>query len=229
MEKGGLENINGLHDYVIAHSLSEATILSQLREETGKDEMAIMQIPPEQGQFMAFLAKLIGAKRTIEIGVFTGYSTLCLALAMPEDSYTVACDVSEEWTAIGQKYWKQAGVDQKIDLRIAPAIETLKSLIDEGQSGTFDFVFIDADKPNYDRYFELSLGLLRPNGLMAIDNVLLFGSVVDSNFMDESLRSNLGEDSIQAIRDLNIKLKNDARVDISMLSMADGITLVRKK
>ena len=147
---------------------------------------------------------------------------------MPDDSYTIACDVNEEWTAIAQRYWKEAGVDSKIDLRIAPAIQTLEALLEDGQSETYDFVFIDADKDNYDKYYELSLKLLRKGGLMAIDNVLLFGSVVDSNILDEKLKKMLPEHSIQAVRDLNLKLKDDNRVDISMLQIADGITLVRK-
>jgi len=147
---------------------------------------------------------------------------------MPSDSYTVACDVSEEWTDIAQRYWKEAGVDNKIDLRIAPASETLKLLIEDGQSESYDFVFIDADKDSYDNYYELSLSLLKKGGLIAIDNVLLFGSVVDSNLLDISLKDKLPESSIQSVRDLNKKIKNDSRVDISMLQIADGITLARK-
>jgi predicted O-methyltransferase YrrM len=188
-----------------------------------------MQIPAEQGQFMALLVKLMGAKKTIEIGVYTGYSALCVAQALPDDSYTVACDMSEKWTAIAQKYWKAAGVNEKIDLRIAPAIDTLQSLIDSGQSGTFDFVFIDADKKNYDHYYELSLQLLRSGGLIAIDNVLLFGSVIDMSLLSEALQKVLSVEDVEAIKALNKKIKLDQRVDISMLSMADGITLVYKK
>jgi predicted O-methyltransferase YrrM len=228
MEKGKLDLVNNMYQYVLASSLRESDILNRLRVETGKDPKAVMQIPPEQGQFMAFLVKLIGAKRTIEIGVYTGYSTLCVAQAMQNDSYTIACDVSDEWTTIAKKYWKEAAVDSKIDLRIAPAIDTLKSLLEDRQSESYDFVFIDADKDNYDQYYELSLKLLRKGGLMAIDNVLLFGSVIDSNILDEKLKKMLPESSIQAIRDLNLKLKDDNRVDISMLQIADGITLIRK-
>lgn len=229
MEKGRLSLIENLHDYVLENSLRESDVLYQLRLETDKDSSSIMQIPPEQGQFMALLIKLIGAKRTIEIGVYTGYSTLCIAQAMPDDSYTIACDVSETWTNIAKEYWVKAGVDKKIDLRIAPATETLELLISEGQNETYDFVFIDADKDNYDTYYELSLSLLRKGGLIAIDNVLLFGSVIDSNLLDISLRDKLKENSIQAIRDLNNKIKNDDRVEISMLQIADGITLLMKK
>ncbi len=229
MKKGNLEYSEDINRYVLNNSLRESEVLSNLRTETNNDPDSIMQIPAEQGQFMALLVKLIGAKRTIEIGVYTGYSTLCVAQAMPSDSYTVACDVNENWTAIAKKYWQHASVDSKIDLRIAPAIDTLNLLIDDNQSGTYDFIFIDADKINYDRYYELSLALLKSGGLIAIDNVLLFGAVIDSNNLDESLRSSITEDSIQTVRDLNKKIKNDDRVDISMLKIADGLTLVRKK
>ncbi len=229
MEKSNLEYSEDIHRYVLDNSLRESQILSQLRSETNNDPDAIMQIPPDQGQFMALLVKLISAKRTIEIGVYTGYSTLCVAQAMPSDSYTVACDINENWTAIAKKYWQQAYVDLKIDLRIAPAIDTLNSLINDNQAGTYDFIFIDADKNNYNHYYELSLTLLKSGGLMAIDNVLLFGSVVDSDNLDEALRTSITEDSIQTIRDLNKKIKIDERVDISMLKISDGLTLVRKK
>ena len=229
MEKGKLSLVENLNEYVLDHSLRETDILSRLRVETEKDSSSIMQIPPEQGQLMALLVKLIGATRTIEVGVYTGYSALCVSQAMPNDSYTVACDVSEEWTNVAKQYWKEAGVEHKIDLRLAPALETLTSLIEDGQSETFDFIFIDADKENYDNYYESSLALLRKGGLMAIDNVLLFGSVIDSSLLDKSLVGKINEASIQAVRDLNVKIKNDDRVDISMLQIADGITLAIKK
>ena len=229
MKKGKLELIESMYGYVLNSSLRESDVLSRLRLETEKDPSAIMQIPPEQGQLMALLVKLIGAKRTIEIGVYTGYSALCVSQAMPKDSYTVACDVSEEWTDVAKRYWKEADVDKKIDLRIAPASETLELLIDDGQSESYDFVFIDADKDNYDNYYELSLKLLKKGGLIAVDNVLLFGSVIDSELLDIKLRDKLPESSIQSVRDLNKKIKNDDRVDISMLQIADGITLARKK
>jgi len=229
MEKGKLELVESLQKYVLDNSLRESPDLVRLRIETEKDAAAIMQIPPEQGQFMALLVKLIGAKRTIEIGVYTGYSTLCIAQALPGDSYTVACDISETWTNIAKNYWIKAGVDKKIDLRIAPATETLELLLGEGQKETYDFIFIDADKDNYDAYYELSLKLLRKGGLIAIDNVLLFGSVIDSSLLDKSLRDKIPESSIQAVRDLNIKINSDTRVDISMLKIADGITLLMKR
>lgn len=229
MEKGKLGLVENIYQYVLDSSLRESELLTRLRTETKKDPSSIMQIPPEQGQLMALLVKLIGARRTIEVGVYTGYSALCVAQAMPSDSYTVACDVSEEWTDIAKRYWKEANVDKKIDLRIAPAFETLKSLIDDGQSESYDFIFIDADKDSYDKYYELSLKLLRKGGLIAIDNVLLFGSVIDSSILDEKLKNKLPESSIQSVRDLNHKIKNDNRVDISMLQIADGITLALKK
>jgi len=225
VEKGNLNQVKNIRQYVLNNSLRESDILNRLRLETAKDSLSIMQIPPEQGQLMALLVKLIGAKRSIEIGVYTGYSTLCVSQAMPDDSYTVACDVSEQWTKIAKKYWKEACVEQKIDLKIAPASETLQALIDAGQSESYDFVFIDADKEKYDEYYELSLKLLKTGGLIAIDNVLLFGSVIDSSLSDGTFP----ESSIQAMRALNIKIRDDNRVDISMLQMADGITLVRKK
>jgi len=229
MEKNKLALVDNLQEYVIGKSLRETDLLSLLREETAKDPAAIMQIPPEQGQFMALLVKLIGAKRSIEVGVYTGYSALCVAQAMPDESYTVACDIDEEWTGVAKKYWRQAGVEHKIDLRIAPAAETLQLLLDEGQAGTFDFVFIDADKESYDIYYELSLRLLRPGGLMAIDNVLLFGLVVENHGLDASSNTSFSEACIKAVRALNIKIKSDERVDISMLPIADGITLAMKR
>jgi predicted O-methyltransferase YrrM len=221
--------VENLYEYVLENSLRESDVLNRLRIETEEDPSAVMQIPPEQGQLLALLVKLIGAKRTIDVGVYTGYSSLCVSQAMPHDSYTVACDVSEEWTSLAKRYWKEAEVDNKIDLRIAPASETLESLINDGQSESYDFVFIDADKENYDKYYELSLKLLRKGGLIAIDNVLLFGSVVDYNLLDSSLKSKFPESCIQGLRDLNKKIKDDSRVDISMLQIADGITLIRKR
>jgi len=229
VKKGELEYDNRIHAYVLESSLRESDVLARLREETEKDPDAIMQIPPEQGQFMAMLVKLIGAKRTIEIGVYTGYSTLCIAQAMPDDSYTIACDVNEDWTNVAKRYWIEASVDKKIDLRLGPAVDTLNALIEDDQTGSYDFIFIDADKDNYDNYYELSLRLLKAGGLIAIDNVLLFGSVIESCTMDESLRDTITEKSVQSIKNLNIKIRCDNRVDISMLKLADGLTLVRKK
>jgi caffeoyl-CoA O-methyltransferase len=178
-----------------------------------------MQISPEQGQFMALLVQLIGAKKTLEIGVFTGYSTLSVALALPEDGRIVACDVNEKDCAIAYSYWQKANVAHKIDLRIAPALDTLDSLIADGESSTFDFAFIDADKSNYDSYYEKSLQLIRPGGLIAIDNVLWYGRVADSEIQDRRTKR---------IRALNEKVRSDKRVTMSLLPVGDGLLLSLK-
>ena len=217
-EKTFLER--SLHDYLLSVSLREPDLLQQLRHETASHPMSQMQIAPEQGQFMALLVQLIGAKKTLEIGVFTGYSSLAVALALPPDGKLVACDVSDEYTAIAQRYWKLAGVADKIDLRIAPALETLDQLLAEGQANTFDFAFIDADKSNYDNYYERLLQLVRKGGLIAIDNVLWSGQVADPTVQDT--RTN-------AIRSLNDKLHQDDRISLSLLAIADGLTLALKK
>ena len=217
-EKTFLER--SLHDYLLSVSLREPVLLQQLRHETASHPMSQMQIAPEQGQLMALLVQLIGAKKTLEIGVFTGYSSLAVALALPPDGKIVACDVSDEYTAIAQRYWQMANVTDKIDLRIAPALETLDQLLAEGQSDTFDFAFIDADKSNYERYYERSLQLVRKGGLIAIDNVLWSGQVADPTVQDT--RTN-------AIRSLNDKLHQDDRISLSLLAIADGLTLALKK
>ena len=208
-----------LHTYLLQHSVRDSSVHQALREETQQLTMGRMQISPEQGQLMGFLTSLIGAKRAIEVGTFTGYSALCVALALPEDGYLLACDISEEWTNIGKKYWEEAGVNEKIDLKLAPAVETLSQLTTE-QNGSFDFAFIDADKANYDSYYELCLKLVRTGGLILVDNVLWGGSVIDDSIQDE--------DTI-AIRELNTKIYTDPRVDVSMLSVGDGLTLIRKR
>jgi predicted O-methyltransferase YrrM len=209
-----------LHDYLLATSVREPEILQKLRQETASHPEAIMQISPEQGQFMRLLVQLMGAKKTLEVGVFTGYSSLSVALALPADGQIIACDVSEEFTAIARRYWQQAGVADKIDLRLAPALETLDALLADGQAGTFDFAFIDADKENYDGYYERSLQLVRPGGLITIDNVLWSGQVADPQFQDKST---------QAIRALNKKLHNDQRVTLSLVPIGDGLTLALKR
>jgi caffeoyl-CoA O-methyltransferase len=229
VKKSDIQVSKRLYEYMLSVSVNEHSVLKKLREETHKDPHAIMQIPPEQGHFMALLVKILGAKKTLEIGTYTGYSTLCVALAMPDDSITVTCDINSEWTELGMKYWKKAGVQNKIDLRIAPALDTLDRMIYDGQINSFDFSFIDADKINYDGYYEKSLKLLRPGGLIAIDNVFLFSSVVDPGLLDENLRLRISDADIQAMRALNEKINNDERVDMSMLPIADGLTLVRKK
>jgi predicted O-methyltransferase YrrM len=208
-----------LYEYFLSISLREPEILTQLRQETAKQPMAMMQIAPEQGQFMALLVQLMGAKKTLEIGVFTGYSTLVVALALPPDGQVIACDISEEYTAIARAYWQKAGVAHKIDLRLAPALETLDQLIREGQTESFDFAFIDADKSNYDNYYERALQLLRPGGLIAIDNVLWGGKVADSEVQDNRT---------EKIRDLNQKLYQDPRIILSVVPIADGLTLALK-
>ncbi|MFM9266686.1 class I SAM-dependent methyltransferase [Tychonema sp. BBK16] len=214
----GLEN--KLYDYLLSISLREPDILQQLREETGKHPMGMMQIAPEQGQFMQMLVQLMGATKTLEIGVFTGYSSLCVALALPSNGQIIACDVSEEYTAIARRYWEAAGVANKISLHLGPAINTLDKLIAEGQTGTFDFAFIDADKENYEAYFERSLQLVRNGGLIVIDNVLWSGRVADPKVQDESTL---------AIRTFNDKLRNDPRVTLSVVPIADGLTLALKR
>jgi predicted O-methyltransferase YrrM len=209
-----------LYDYLLSISLREPDILEQLREETAKHPMSMMQIAPEQGQFMQMLVQLMGATKTLEVGVFTGYSSLCVALALPSNGQIVACDVSEEYTAIARRYWEAAGVANKISLHLAPAIDTLDKLIAEGQAGTFDFAFIDADKENYESYFERSLQLVRNGGLIVIDNVLWSGKVADPQIKDESTI---------AIRTFNDKLRNDPRVTLSVVPIGDGLTLALKR
>jgi predicted O-methyltransferase YrrM len=208
-----------LYDYLLSVSLREPEILAQLRRETAQLPMARMQISPEQGQFMALLVQLMGAKKTLEVGVFTGYSSLIVALALPPEGQVVACDLDREYTAIARRYWLQAGISEKIDLHIAPALETLDQLLADGQAGTFDFAFIDADKGNYGNYYERSLQLIRPGGLIAIDNVLWSGRVADPQEQDKQT---------EAIRSFNQKLFRDERVTISLVPISDGLTLARK-
>jgi caffeoyl-CoA O-methyltransferase len=207
-----------LQEYLVGVSVREPEILRELREETAKLPMAGMQIGPDHGQFMQFLIRLTGAKRCLEIGTFTGYSSLAVALALPRDGSILCCDVSETYTATARRYWEKAGVAAKIDLRIAPAIETLKQLIGGGQAGSFDFAFIDADKENYDAYYEAALTLVRKGGLIAIDNVLWSGAVADPKKNDPDTA---------ALKALNRKLHGDERVDLSMLPLGDGLTLAR--
>jgi caffeoyl-CoA O-methyltransferase len=179
-----------------------------------------MQIGPEQGQLLAFLVELIQATTVLEVGTFTGYSALCVALSLPEDGRLVACDVSEEWTSVGRRFWKEAGVSDKIELHLGPAAQTLGTLLEEGMAESFDFAFIDADKEGYDAYFEYGLQLLRPGGLMAIDNVLWEGKVSDPSVSDPDTT---------AIRALNAKLRNDPRISLSLLPIGDGLTLALKR
>lgn len=209
-----------VYEYLLSVSLRENEILRQLREETANHRLARMQISPEQGQFMGLLIKLMGVKKILEIGVYTGYSSTAMALALPEEGKIVACDVSEEFTKIARKYWQKAQVESKIDLHIAPALETLDKLIAEGEEETFDFVFIDADKRNYGNYYEKSLQLLSQGGLIAVDNVLWNGKVADAEEQDNLTK---------AIRNFNQKLAQDDRIDLSLIPIGDGLTLARKK
>ena len=220
MGKESLELDNRLYEYLLSVSLREPEVLTKLRQETSQHSASIMQISPDQGQFMALLVKLLGAKKTLDIGVFTGYSSLVVALALPEDGKVIACDRDPHATAIARRYWQDAGVAHKIELHLAPALDTLDRLITEGESGSFDFAFIDADKRNYSNYYERALSLLRPGGLVAIDNVLWFGSVADPQDTDKRT---------VAIREFNHKLHHDPRVEISMLAIADGLTLAFKR
>ncbi len=211
---------DALYAYVIGHSVREHPVLAELRATTAGLRHAGMQIGADQGQLMGLLVKLLGARRTLEVGVFTGYSSLAVALALPEDGRIVACDVSEEWTAIARHHWERAGVAHKIDLRLAPALSTLDSLLSSGGAGTFDFAFIDADKSNYRAYYERTLGLLRRGGLVAIDNTLWGGAVVNAEVQD---------DDTKAIRALNDALHRDERVDVAQLTVGDGLTLALKR
>jgi predicted O-methyltransferase YrrM len=209
-----------LYRYLLDHSLRENALMRQLREATAGLEMARMQIAPEQGQFMALLVELLGAEHIIEIGTFTGYSALCMAQALPEHGELVCCDVSKEWTDIGRPFWREAGVEQRIHLHIAPALETLDSLIANGRAGSFDMAFIDADKTSYLEYYERCLKLLRDGGLLLFDNTLWGGAVADP--------ANQEADT-QALRALNDCLHDDARVSISLVPVGDGLTLARKR
>ena len=209
-----------LYEYLLGASLRELPLLKRLREETARHPRATMQISPEQGQFMQLLVKLLGAKRCIEVGVFTGYSSLCVALALPQDGRLLACDVSEEFTSVARRYWKQAGVEARIELKLAPALKTLDARIEAGEAGTHDLAFIDADKSNYSGYYERILKLLRPGGLVLVDNVLWSGAVIDEQDKTEDTA---------AIRAFNEMVKRDERVDVSMLPVGDGLTLARKR
>jgi predicted O-methyltransferase YrrM len=209
-----------LYGYLLDESLREPDVLRRLREETASHPKAEMQIAPEQGQFMALLVRLMGARRILEVGVFTGYSSLAMALALPADGRLVACDVSEEFTSVARRYWREAGVESRIELRLAPAVDTLDALLTAGEAGRFDLAFLDADKESYDAYYERSLALLRPGGLIVIDNVLQEGKVADPAVQTAP---------VVAIRHLNRKLLRDERIDLSMLPIADGLTLARKR
>lgn len=208
-----------LYSYMVDSWSRETDVMRELRQETSALEMSAMQISSDQAQFMAFLVKLIDARNIIEIGTFTGYSALAMALATHDECKITCCDVSEEWTSMGKRYWDKAGISHKIELKLAPAVDSLKQLLSE-KKRCFDFAFIDADKANYDNYYEACLALVRPGGIIAIDNVFWGGSVVDEAQQDEDT---------QAIRNLNKKLKSDERIDLSIVPIGDGLTLAMKR
>jgi predicted O-methyltransferase YrrM len=209
-----------LATYVVGVGTREPDVLARLRAETAAIPEHDMQIAPEQGAFLALLVELLGARRCIEVGTFTGYSSTAVALALPEDGRLLCCDVSEEWTSMARRYWDEARVAGKIELRVAPAAETLDRLLAEGEESTYDFAFVDADKSGYDGYYERLLRLVRPGGLIALDNTLWGGAVLDQDAGDADTR---------AIQALNVKLAGDERVSLSMLPMADGVTLARRR
>lgn len=209
-----------LYGYLFDMSLREPDVLRRLREETSQMPEAKMLIPPEQGQLMNLLVQAIGARKTLELGVFTGYSALWTALALPPGGLLIGCDVNKEWSDIAQRYWREAGVSDRIELHIGPALKTLDSMLRESQAGTFDFIFMDADKENYLEYYERAFQLVRPGGLIAIDNVFWSGKVIDPEITDpETL----------ALKELNERLREDDRVLLSILPIADGLTLALKR
>jgi predicted O-methyltransferase YrrM len=220
MSNRTIDLTDSLYDYLLSVSLRETDLQRRLREETAALPMARMQISPEQGQFMAMLVRLTGARRVLEVGVFTGYSSLAVALALPKDGRIVACDVSEEWTAVARRYWAEAGVADRIELRLAPAVDTLDALLEGGAAGTFDLAFIDADKTSYLDYYERALRLLRPGGLVMTDNTLWSGRVADPE---------VGDADTVALRHYNEHLHRDTRVDLSLVPIGDGLTLARKR
>ena len=219
MGKRTLQLTDTLYQYLLDHSLREHPAQTALRTATMQHRYAGMQIAPEQGQLMAMLIKLTGARYALEVGVFTGYSALTVALALPDDGRLLACDVSDEYTRIGKPFWEQAGVAHKIELCLAPAIETLDVRLTAGEQGTFDFAFIDADKTSYDAYYERCLLLLRRGGLIAIDNMLWDGAVASPSKDPDTL----------ALQALNAKLHSDQRIDLSLLPIADGVALALKR
>jgi predicted O-methyltransferase YrrM len=219
MARRSLDLDDRLYDYLVQFGTRESDLLKDLRSETAKLPAAGMQIGPEQGAFMSLLVELIGAKRALEIGTFTGYSSLCIAGALPSDGKLICCDVSEEYTSIARDYWRRAGLESKIELRLGPAVATLDALI-ETDAPEFDFVFIDADKTNYSNYYDRAIRLVRPGGLIAIDNVLWGGYVADPKENDEDTK---------AIRAVNELVRHDERVTLALAPIGDGLTLARKR
>jgi predicted O-methyltransferase YrrM len=211
---------DAIESYLTETLAKETPVQRRLREETRKLPLGVMQIGPDQAAFLALLVRLLGARRTLEVGTFTGYSALAVASVLPADGKLIACDVSEEWTQIARRYWRDAGVADRIELHLRPAIETLDALVREGQTGRFDFAFIDADKTRYDAYYERALVLIRQGGLIAIDNVLWSGAVADPKQNDSETA---------ALKALNLKIRDDARVDAVLVSIGDGVMLARKR
>ena len=209
-----------VYQYILSASSREPPVLARLREATAPRPEAEMQISPEQGQFMALLARLVGARRCIEVGTYTGYSALAVALALPEDGQLIACDVSDEFTRIGKPFWREAGVEARIDLRLQPALKTLDELLAQGQQNAFDYAFVDADKPNYIRYYEKLLQLVRPGGLILADNTLAVSGA-------PIVRQTGG--SAKALREFNEHVHHDERVDLSLIPIGEGLTLLRKR
>jgi predicted O-methyltransferase YrrM len=208
-----------LYDYYQAIAFREPDILKELRQATSQLPMANMQIAPEQGQFMALLVQLTGARKILEIGVFTGYSSLAMALALPPQGRVMGCEISAEYAAIARQFWQKAGVSEKIDVLLGPAVTSLEQLLANGEQESFDLAFIDANKSDYDQYYELSLQLVRPGGLILIDNVLWYGKVADETVQDKAT---------QSIRNLNAKLHQDPRISLSLVPIGDGLTLALK-
>lgn len=220
MTRRSLPLDDGLYDYLLNVSLRESPLLSQLREETAARAEAHWQIAPEQGQFMALLVRLCGARTVLEVGTYTGYSALCMAEALPVDGRLLCCDLPGDYNAVAQRYWRQAGVEERIALKLGPALETLSRLERSGEIETFDLIFIDADKANYPAYLEHALVLLRPGGLLLFDNTLWGGRVLEAASDSADTR---------AIQSLNRRLKDDERIDLSLLPVGDGLTLCRKR
>jgi len=210
---------DSIYQYLCSVSLREPELLAELREVTRTLPRASMQLSPEEGQFISLLVKMTGARKCLEVGVFTGYSSTCIALALPPEGRLIACDVSVEWTAIARRYWEKAGVANKIDLRLGPGIDILDALLADGQAGTFDFAFIDADKGNYGNYYERALKLVRSGGLIGIDNTLWYGKPADPAVNDPDT---------EAIREVNRRVHADARVTMSLVPIGDGLTLALK-
>lgn len=210
---------DSIYQYLCSVSLREPALLAELREVTRTLPRASMQLSPEEGQFLSLLIKLAGARKCLEVGVFTGYSSTCIALALPPEGRLIACDVNVEWTTIARQYWERAGVANKIDLRLGPGIDLLDALLADGQAGTFDFAFIDADKSNYLNYYERALKLVRSGGLIGIDNTLWYGKPADPAVNDPDT---------EAIREVNRRVHADARVTMSLVPIGDGLTLALK-